>query len=55
MKTYYKGFLIEPADTIFSPKLQIVNTKDCDDFARYANTLNEAKLIIDEILEDERI
>lgn len=51
MKTYYKGYLIEPSET----KLQIVNTKDCDDFARYANTLKEAKLIIDEILEDERI
>lgn len=49
MKTYYKGYLIEPADTIYSPKLQIVNTKDCDDFARYADTLKEAVKIINEI------
>ena len=45
MKTYYKGFLIEPAET----KLQIVNTKDCDDFLRHADTLKEAVKIIDEI------
>ena len=39
MKTYYKGYLIEPAET----------TKDCDDFARYADTLEEAVKIINEI------
>ena len=49
MKTYYKNFLIEPADTIFSPKLQIINKADCDDFVRYADTLQEAKQIIDEL------
>lgn len=46
----YKGYSIEPADTIYSPELQIVNINDCDDFVRYANTLDEAKEIIDEIL-----
>lgn len=50
MKAYYKGFLIELADTIYSPKLQIVNTNDCDDFVRYANTLEEAIYIINELL-----
>lgn len=55
MKELYKDFLIESADTIFSPKLQIVNINDCDDFVRYADTFDEAKLIIDVILEDERI
>lgn len=45
MKTYYKNFLIEPAET----KLKIINKTDCDDFVRYADTLEEAKNIIDEI------
>lgn len=50
MKELYKGYSIEPADTIYGPKLQIVNINDCDDFVRYADTLQKAKLIIDEIL-----
>ena len=45
MKTYYKGYLIEPAGT----KLQIVNTNDCDDILRHADTLKEAVKIINEI------
>lgn len=48
MKTYYKNFLIKPSETIYSPKLQIINKSDCDDFVRYAETLQEAKEIIDE-------
>lgn len=55
MKTYYKGYSIEPADTIYSPEFQIVNTNDCDDFVRHVDTIEEAKLIINDILEDERI
>lgn len=45
MKTYYKGYLIEPSET----KLQIVNTKDYDDILRHADTLKEAVKIINEI------
>lgn len=55
MEELYKGYLIELADTIYSPKLQIININDCDDFLRYADTLEEAKILIDKILEDERI
>lgn len=53
MKTYYKGYLIEPSVTIYGPKLQIVNINDCDDFLRHADTLEEAIDIINDILENE--
>lgn len=52
IRELYKGYSIEPEYTIYGPKLQIVNINDCDDFVRYANTLDEAKEIIDEILEE---
>lgn len=52
VKEIYNGYLIEPADTIYCPKLKIINTNDCDDQLRHAETLEEAKQIIDELLED---
>lgn len=51
MKEIYKGYLIETSDTIYCPKFKIVNINDCDDFVHHAETLEEAKQIIDELLE----
>lgn len=51
MKTYYKNYLIEPCEGLAyipnAPKLQIINTQDCDASIMTCNTLQEAKELID--------
>lgn len=55
MITYYKGFKIEPNEGLAyvpkAPKLQIINTQDCDASIMTCNTLTEAKDIIEEEIE----
>lgn len=55
MITYYKGFKIEPNEGLAyvpkSPKLQIINTQDCDASIMTCNTLTEAKEIIEDNIE----
>ena len=52
----YKGFLIEDCEGLmfipFSkcPKIQITNLSDCDSQMLYAENLEEAKEIINELL-----
>lgn len=49
MKTHYKGYLIEHSESPF--KYEITDTNDCDASMLYANTLEEAKELIDELCE----
>jgi len=52
----YKGFIIERCDGINyipnSPKLQVYNPADCDGIMYHCNTIEEAKEIIHDIIEE---